>query len=290
MHFPKVSQLKPSHLAQLIVLLVAYAYILPLFPDIAIGPYQAINPLDVAHLTFAIIVIATVGNIAMELASRHHALLLTGFLGGFTSSTATIIAMGSLAKRKPELARNAASAAIVSSISTYIQMAVLVGLTSPATLFKLALPLLVGCLVTIVYCRFSYRPAPPESRSHSKKHNPFAALKRGLIVVVVLTFMLVVVAGVEETLGERGLYVATFLSGFVDGHASAISVSEMVALGRISIDNAMVPILLGLTSNTLVRSLVSLFSMSRKFSVHVITALMLSNILTWITLWAVRQG
>ncbi len=277
--------IKTNILLQSLIFIGLYTFILPLFPDKAVGPYLALNPHDIAKLTFTIMLITSASHFITQITHSHNIILLTGFLGGFSSSTATIVAMASLAKQQTAMENNAAAAAIASSIATYIQVAILIGLVSPAILSALAVPLLAGVGVSIAGCWLVYRGGRRQKMAQTKTFAIWTSLKQGLLLVLILSGMMVFIAALQQRMGHQGLNLASLLSGLVDGHASAIAASEMVVLKKISIEQALIPILIGLTSNTVMRSLLSSISQRRMFILPVAGVLLLANVSAWLGLW-----
>jgi uncharacterized membrane protein (DUF4010 family) len=75
--------------------------------------------------------------------------------------------------------------------------------------------------------------------------------------------------------------LATALAGFVDTHAAAISVASLVAEGRLHAVDAVVPILAGLSTNTLSKIFVAAVSGGRRFALGVIPALIVVALAAW---------
>jgi len=280
--------MKIGLLTQCLVLFAVYLGLLPLVPDIQLGPYSAINPHDIAKLTLAIIIISVVGNLLLTTARLKHAFLLTGFLGGFTSSTATVIAMANFAKQEPALLQGAAAAACASNIATFIQMSILISLINPQLFLLLLLPLSAGAMVATITSLLIYRKAVGTELHHVDEVSLLSTIKRSVLIVLMLSIMLMMIAYAKEKLGHQGVNVAAFLSGLVDGHASAISISELASLGIMPITSASAPVLIGLSSNAIMRTLFSIFSKSRPFALQVGGSLLLSVLVTWLAFLALQ--
>lgn len=280
--------MKKELLTQCLVLFAIYFGLLPLVPDVQVGPYSAINPHDIAKLTLAIIIISVVGNLLLTTARLKHVFLLTGFLGGFTSSTATVIAMANFAKQEPTLLQGAAAAASASNIATFIQMSILISLINPQLFLLLLLPLSAGAMVATSTSLFIYRKAGGTHLHHVDEVNLLSTIKRSVLIVLMLSIMLVMIAYAKEILGHQGVNVAAFLSGLVDGHASAISISELATLGIMPISSASAPVLIGLSSNAIMRTLFSILSKSRPFALQVGGSLLLSVLVTWLVFLAMQ--
>jgi len=106
-------------------------------------------------------------------------------------------------------------------------------------------------------------------------------LGNALLVGILLTIVLVLGAAVQSKLGVKGLALVSFVSGFLDGHAAAFAVSELVSLQKVSVDAAVIPILLGLTSNTVTKSVFAIAAGGRNYASRVIAGLAISIALTW---------
>ena len=268
----------------LVLCIGLYVAALPLIPDVDLGPYQAVNPHDIARLLLAIAAVALAGDLSMRLFGERSGLLATGFFGGFASSSATIAAMGSLAKREPELMPAASAAALLSTVATYLQLAFILWLTNALVLSRVALPLLSGGAAAAVFGFAALRSGGLGAAAEPQSGGPLATLRRALLIGVMLTALLMAGSAVQSEVGVEGVSLVSFVSGFVDGHAAAFAVSEMVTLKKIGADAAVIPILLGLTGNTVTKAVLAAGAGGWKYARRVITGLAVSIACTWVPL------
>lgn len=276
---------KQIFVVQMAGLVSGFFFVLPWLPNQGMGPYQSLNPYAIFKLALVLITISTIGNKLIESTSGERGFLITGFLGGFTSSTATIISMAHLTKEQPSVAKLAASAAIASNIATYVQLAVLIGMVSLDLLSQLILPILTGIVMSIILCWLSYTPqgyTPPQNMTQLSF---LTILKKALTIVLLLGTMMVCIGFAKEMFGANGVYLAALLSGFVDGHASAVTLSEMTTLHKLPFETALVAILLSLTSNSISRCLFAGLSHDWLFCTKLAGALMLTLGCSWFALW-----
>ena len=84
-----------------------------------------------------------------------------------------------------------------------------------------------------------------------------------------LSSILVASAALREWFGEIGIIVAAALAGFVDTHSAAISVASLVASGKMNVADAVVPILAGLSTNTISKMFLAGISGGRSFAFRV---------------------
>ena len=260
-HFVR-SVLTAQELNDIILFSAMALIVLPLAPDRFMGPFDAINPRAVARLIVVVMAISALGYLAMRSLGPRYGLPLAGFAAGFVSSTATIYSMGERASRQPALMGDAVAGAVLSSFVTIIQMTVVVGLIQTSLLRALAWPLLLGGLTSSLYGRvFVLRRAPDSGNGNSMDDAGRAfSLKTAVLFAALVSLILLLSAGLNAWLGMRGMLLGSALTGLADAHATAASAASLFAAGKISSAEAVGPILIGLTTNTLMKAVVALKS------------------------------
>jgi len=176
--------------------------------------------------------------------------------------------------------------AVLSTLATVIQMAVVLAATSTATLARMALPLLCAGLAACFYAGiFTLRTlkAPPTSPPAEFGHAFSVTKALGLALTV--SAVMVVSAALQAWFGHGGVVVATAIAGLVDAHAAAASVASLVAAGRLPAADAVVPILCGLTTNTVSKLVVTLTVRSPHFAAQIVPGLALLVIAAWLGFW-----
>lgn len=219
-------------------LLVLSVVILPLLPDRGYGPYGAINPY---RLWWAVILVAGLslaGHLAMRWGGRQRGLLLTGFLGGLSSSTATTLALARQSRAQPT-GDAAIPAAVLASCGTmFLRMAVLVGALRPALLPALGLLLGAmgaGCFAAAAW-NWTRRAPASEARWAEDDGGPLFDLHMAVGFGILLAGVAVLTRFATDALGDVGLYAVAGISGLADVDAITISVLRMNAEGHVSID------------------------------------------------------
>src|SRR5690606_9363346 len=133
--------LSEQELHDALLLAAGAAIVLPLLPDHAIDPWQVLNLRKLWLLALIVMAINAAGHVALRALGAGRGLMLAGFAGGFVSSAATIATMGSRTRGNPDLLPACVSAALVSNVSTVIELAVIAGALSGQLLRAIALPL-----------------------------------------------------------------------------------------------------------------------------------------------------
>ena len=271
-----------------IILFSAMALIvLPLAPDRFMGPFEAINPRAIARLIVLMMAISALGYVAMRSLGPRFGLPLAGFASGFVSSTATIYAMGERAARQDSLMSGAVAGATLSSIATIIQMTVVIALIEPALLRTLMLPLIFGGLAASLYgLVFLVRGVHTRVDEIAAQEVGRAFdLKTAAVFAALISLIVLLSAGLNTWLGEQGMLIAAAVSGFVDAHATAASAASLVAANKISGAQALAPILLGLSTNTLMKAFVAFKSGGLRYAVRIVPGLVFMIFSVWLGIW-----
>src|SRR5215212_2589384 len=145
------SVLTDDELRDLLIFAAAALVVLPLLPDKPIGPYGALNLRTVWTIVILVMAVSALGYVAVRLVGPRYGLPLAGLASGFVSSSATIAAMGTRVTHEPELMKPAVAGAVLSSVATVVQLAILIAATNMATLQALWPPLVFSGAAAVLY-------------------------------------------------------------------------------------------------------------------------------------------
>jgi len=264
-----------------LILAGATLVVLPLLPDRSMGPYGALNPHAIWLLVILVMAISAAGYLAVRILGARFGLPLAGLASGFISSTATIGAMGARAAKRTDILAAAVAAAVLSTVATIIQMALVIAATSMATLQFLSASLTFAGLAAVLYGTvFTVRAIRHQAEGEAQSGR---AISFGTAVTFALTLsgILVASAALREWFGETGVVVAAALVGFVDTHSAAIAIASLVASGKMSAADAVAPILAGLSTNTISKVILASTSGGRAFALCVIPGLIAVALAAW---------
>lgn len=265
-----------------LILGAALIVIMPLLPDRQMGPYAALNPKSVWRLVVLVLLIGAVGHLATRLLGARFGLPISGLASGFVSSSATIGAMGARAAKDPKVMTSAVAGAVLSTVATVVQMAVVVGATSQAALQAMAAPLIGAGLAAggygAIFTVLALRTPPPEDEASSDRA---FSLSGALIFAATLSVVLLASAALRAEFGENGAILAAGVAGFVDTHAPAISIASLAANGRMQPVEVVIPILAGFTTNTITKIVVAATSGGRAFALRVAPGVVLVAVAAW---------
>lgn len=274
--------LTESDVKDTLVLATATLVIWPQLPDRFLGPWQAINPHNIWLLVVLVLLIGACGKVATRLLGERLGLPLAGLASGFASSAATIGSMGAAAVREPALMPGAVSGAALSSLSTFVQMAVVLVTVSPPTLVLMAPALVAGGAVAGAYGLFFAWRAGGGTSQGGAAQGSAVSLGAALGLAAIMGIMLVIAAALRDWFGEAGVIVGAAVGGSIDTHSAAISVASLVMAGSLTPAQALVPILVAMSSNALLKVVLALSMGTRAFAARVVPGIILSMMAAWL--------
>ncbi len=282
-HFVR-AVLSQQELTDALIFVAAVLVVLPLTPNHYLGPFGAINPRTIWKIVILMIAISAGGYIAVRLVGARFGLPVAGFASGFVSSTATIGAMGERVAHEPALVRPAVAGAVLSNVATIIEMVLVLAAISPPVLTLLRVPLTAAGIAAAAYgALLMFLSARHRVSQHTHLGHAFS-LKTALGLGATMAVVLLLSAALNAWFGERGVLAAAAIAGFADTHSAAVSVGSLVAANKMAAREAVVPILAGLTTNTVSKLVFASVSGGRRFAAQVVPGLVLMIAATWIGL------
>jgi uncharacterized membrane protein (DUF4010 family) len=281
LHYFVRSLLSEGEVSDALIFASATLVVLPLLPDRPLGPYGALNPHTIWIIVILVMAIGAAGYISVRVLGARFGLPLAGLASGFISSIATIGVMGARARKAPDALAAAVAGAILSTVATVVQMTAVLAVTSVSTLRMLSAPLICAGVAAAFYgAVFTLRALRQKTEDEPRPGHAFSLLT-ALGFALTLSCILVASAALREWFGETGIIAAAAVAGFVDTHSAAISIASLVASGKINAADAVVPILAGLSTNTIAKMIFARTSGGHPFAVRVIPGLILVALAAW---------
>lgn len=244
-------------LRALLVLLVMTGLVLPVLPDRALDPWDALNPRRVWLLAVLIAGVSFVGYFAMRLGGRRGGLVVAGLAGGLASSTAVTLSFARLVRQEPALCAWLAAGTLFANAMMSLRVLVLSAVVDRSFALTLLSPMLAFAAVSALAgaLLFLRGPRGPEEGPAPRVGNPVelgAALKFAALVAVVM--LLAKIAAQE--VGRAGVYALAAVSGLADVDALTLSLAEGASSG-LSEETAALAVLIGVAANTLAKSAIA---------------------------------
>lgn len=273
--------LTKTEIRDALVFASATLVILPLLPNRSMGPYDAFNLYKIWLVVVLVMAISAFGYIALRSLGARFGRPIAGLASGFISSTATIGAMGARAAQSPHIRTAAIAGAALSTVATFVQMIAVVGTTSIETLHTLLIPFVYAGIAAAAYGGvFTFLAMREKTESEPQPGRAFDFTK-ALLFAAALSFIMFASAVLREHFGGTGVIIAAALAGIVDAHAAAISVASLVAAGKMSAADALIPILAGISTNTISKMIFAVASGGSSFALRVVPGLILVVLAAW---------
>ena len=249
--------------------------VLPLLPNRSVGPFDVLNPFSIGIMVVLIAGISFMGYLCTRFLDPNKGLATTGILGGLVSSTAVTLSVSSQVRHNAHLAVPGAMAILGASSTMFARMLVIVGLLEPNLLSTVLAPLGAMALTGYGTVLFLYgKTRRPVSDIPPIPHrNPFE-LRSALTFGLLYTLVLLVAKAAQTFLGEAGLYGSSVLAGTTDVDAITLSLVQFFQEGLHAKTTA-TAITLAAITNTIVKTLIAVWSGKKPLSRHVLPSMAL---------------
>lgn len=274
--------LTKEELNDFLILAGATLIILPLIPNQAMGPFEAINPRNLWLVVILVMAVGAFGHLALRLIGGRIGLPLVGFVSGFISSIATISAMGHRSREMPTLMSAAVAGAVLSSFSTILQTGLILAAISPASFHVLLIPLIFGGLAVLLYGAVLTTSELHHPAIEAHRVTQSFSVKTAFLMAGVIGFVLIISAGLNTWFGQAGLVAASAVAGLADAHAPTMSVASLVATHKLMADNAALPVLAALSVNAISKVITAAASGGSQFAWQVVPSLVVQICALWL--------
>lgn len=246
-----VTKLSQRDILSILLFAVITALILPLLPNIDLGPYGAFNPFRIWLIATIFISLNFVGYFLHKFIGSKYSIVTTGILGGFISSTATAWYFSRLGGKSKEGGMSYVGAIMLASSIMFPRLLIWLFVLNATLFSKLWLPILVfgliGFFSGFYFSKKSFGKVQSEEQTIENPIN----LKDASVFVFLYIVILLLVGFAEETLGNRGVYFAAGISGLTT--IDAITISMAGYMNTLGISVASIAILIAAFSNTLIK-------------------------------------
>ena len=263
--------------------------LLPLVPQAPVPWLAGLQPSVLAGLVLLILLLQAAGHMALRWAGPGIGLPLSGLLGGFVSSTATVAAMGTRLRATPALAGPCTAAAVLSTGATWLQALLMLWAVAPALAVRLSPALLAGAALAgglggLLAWRSRQQAA---SAAAPAPDGGALQVRQALVVALMLTGVTLLVSQADRLFGARGTLASVALAGLADAHAGVTAVAALQAQGRLGAAAAGSAVLLAIAANGLTRVVVAASTGGRRFAGWVALGLLMAvaaagAVLAWV--------
>jgi uncharacterized membrane protein (DUF4010 family) len=254
-------------------LLLISVVLLPVLPDRGLGPWGALNPYQLWWMVVLITGISFCGYVAIRLVGAARGLMLTGMLGGLTSSTAVTLSFARLSRQGPAGSSLLAAGAVAASATMLPRILLIVGFLDIALAQRLLWPLGGAAVVAYGAAAWLWRASRDAAGTADIKiDNPFEfwlALRFGVLLAAIMLLS----RAVPAWFGTNGLYALATFAGLGDVDAISLSMAQHSG-GDIAPSIAAAAIAIAALANTVVKIALACLVGSRALAVRIAISLL----------------
>ncbi len=271
--------LKSRELVSTIEFMIIAFVVLPMLPNQAYGPYDFFNPYIVWLMVVFISGISFLSYVAIKILGQKRGIAITGFLAGFISSTALTFSFSSESKKNRSVVNPFALAIVIASTAMFFRVLLEVSVLNSNLLSYLIWPLVtmggVGILGAF-YLWMSKEKTPKDlGEKMIKMKSPFS-LVPAIKFAAVFSLIFLVSKFASDVMGDKGIYLTSFVSGLMDVDAMTVSMANAAKTG-LDYSTASLAIIIAAMTNTFAKGLIFLIFGSLKVALRILAvfALML---------------
>ncbi len=279
-----LKKLEEHELRAALQLLLISIVLLPVLPDRGYGPWQALNPYEIWWMVVLIAGISFIGYFTMKIAGPGKGVILTALTAGMASSTALTLHFSRLSQKQQNMKNLLAAGILVACGTMFPRIVLISSLINPALFNALILPMTVMTFLTLfsaVVIWHKRGDRPPSELAHLI--NPLE-LKSALFFGTLLVLVILLGKVAIHYFGDAGLYLLAAVSGIADVDPINLTLSRM-SIADLSLDVAVLGIVIASASNTLVKATLALFIGGPSLGMRVLLPLSVAAIAGLATAW-----
>lgn len=252
-----VESLTPIDVRAILTFAVVAAVVLPLLPDVPLGPQGVLNPQRIWMVVAVVTAINVAGYVAAKYMQTQHSIVLSAIVGSLVSSTAVTWSFASQSRDNSGQSSLYGVGIALASCVMFIRVGFFAAVFHRPFLAQL-LPILLASIgagigaLWVVVRRFRFESISPSKPLPSPPGNP-ARLRSALLFGVFYAAIAALSALVQERLGSGGVIAVGAISGLADLDAITIAMSSSAAAGNIQLNGAEQVVVAAMLSNTLVK-------------------------------------
>lgn len=222
------------------------------------------NPYKIWLMVVFISSISFIGYILIKTVGANKGIIITSFLGGVASSTATTLSFAIESKKSKYLKIPLIAGTAIACTIMFVKVLIEILVINSEILDNLFLPFLVIIILGISISFYTFKKNKIDSVKNIKVVSPFTlipALKFGFFFL----FIIFISQLFAIIYGSKGIYLVSFFSGLADVDAIVISLLYLAKSGEISVLTAQISIVIASLSNTFVKIFLTYWFGSKDF-------------------------
>nr|WP_255487085.1 MgtC/SapB family protein [Oceanospirillum sediminis] len=264
-------------------LLIISVVVLPILPDQAMGPWNALNPYEIWWMVVLIAAISFMGYFAMKIAGARKGIMLTALFAGLVSSTALTLQFSRMGRESREACPLLAAGILFACGTMFPRILLVAGVINPNLIHLLVWPVLVASLtIYLPAFWFWYQGNQSVAEDIAPPSSPLS-LTSALGFGVLLAAILLLSSALQDILGEAGILILAAVSGVADVDPINLSLSGMSRDG-LAESTAVLGIIIAAAVNSVLKGGMAGAIGGREVAVRATFPLVLSAVLALLTI------
>lgn len=237
LHVLARKRFKPHAIETAIVSVIFILGILPILPDHTIDPWGLFNPYDFGILIVTVATIQFVGFVSMRLFGERFGIAMTGFFGGFISSTIVFANLSGVLKAHPKFKLAIIASAILANLAMLLEILIIIFIASPSLFIFIIRPILVMSLMSIIFAFVLLRFQKAKEHTKILLGNPFrwVSLFR---TAIFLGAMLIIISIAKRFVSPDELLIISFIGGLFEIHGITLGTALLYLNHQLSSTSA----------------------------------------------------
>ena len=225
-----------QELQDALMLAAAALVVMPLLSDQPVDPWGVLQLTTLWRIVVLVMAVGMFGHIARRALGRRWGLPVAGFLSGFVSSTAVVASTGQRVQAGQSDALPAAAAALLANLASLLLFSGVVGAVSPELLFVMRWPLVLAGAGLMLVVLPSLRRVERED-VETETGRAFK-LTHAVAIACMIALMSLLAAWLQHAVGDVGVLVVALCVAWVEVHAAAASIAQLMQTGGMAPDLA----------------------------------------------------
>lgn len=247
-----------------LILLTMTVVVLPILPDVAVDPWQAINPFELWMMTILVGAVSFAGYVLIKISGARAGILLTGASGGIVSSTALTLSFARQSIKTPALSPILSAGTMLAGAVSLTRALLICSFIAPSVGKELAASLGPAAATLAIGGGVAgfYRHSDDASEFSPKNPLEVAVVLRFALLLAVVT---VVTRLALTAFGTQSLFAVAFITGLGDLDAITLSVARLSSL-HVPVNAAAQAIAVAAFANLLAKAALALGTGSTAFA------------------------
>lgn len=254
--------------------------ILPLLKDVDYGWYGFFNPRELWIMVILISGLSFVSYILERIFYTKNTLYLTSFLGGLISSTATTL---NLAIHINKNTQKISNAIILTSLAMFVRVFLEISFVNINLGINTIIFIALLILMSLFMVFKTFKKSEFQLENIQAYDKPFE-IKQAVIFAMFFTIIKLIIAFLNNHLGDAGVYLSSFISGFIDTDAVSLALAASAG-NELGFEIAKRGVILALIANTLMKLNMVFLRSENKQYLKVLNFTMLTVIIGFISFY-----